>query len=233
MNSKELFMLIDKIDERFIDEAWSSADSESFDEIDYENRRGVKVVMERKPFHAVWFALTAACFLFLGAGVMSLINLLTGNGIQPNSSMEIPSSYGGSSGNTSTDNSDTGSDVEKIGSYELRAIIPMGEFYITDDLDGKGGVEKLDNSDYAVINVEYTDATEDRPIIAQILKSPPKGGLEPLSDPIYIMGPGTYKIDYKTLRGAGSYSYLFLEYGEYQTDGDNYKEHVVFGTWSP
>ncbi len=233
MNSKELFMLIDEIDERFIDEAWNSTESESFDEIDYENRRGVKVVMERRPFRAIGYALTAACFLLLGAGGMALINLLTVNGIQPNSSMERPSSYVGSS--TSSDSSedsslpqDVISDIETTGNYELQFFLPPGGSGWSEE------TEKLNNLGYAEIVITETKATPMRPIYVQILKSTPKAGMEPLSESIAITGTGTYRIKYTTLRGAGSYSYLYLEYpnrninGEYLVSGTE-----IVGTWSP
>ncbi len=242
MNTKELFMLIDKMDERFIDEAWGSTESESFDEVDYENKRGVSVVMERRPFRAAGFVLTAACFLLLGAGAMSLINVFTGNSIQPSSSMEIPSSYVGSS--TSSESSQLSessdgsedfsnsepviSDIENLnGVYDFAiAIIPPSHETCTE------GAEKMNNWDYAKIEVKETNATEEHPIIAQILKSSPKGGLETISEKIYITGRGIYRIYYTTLRGAGSYSYLYLVYPAYH-DVDLDSDAKIVGTWTP
>lgn len=239
MNPKELFMLIDRIDERFIEEAWGR--TESFDEIDYENRRGVRVVMERRPFRAVGSVLTAACLVLFGAGAMALISVFTGNGFQPSSSMEIPSSYVGSStssessqlsesseGSEDSSNSEPViSDIENLNNvYTIAYSISLGQEVNTD------GAEKMNNLSYAEIVVKETNATEDRPIIVQILKSVSKGGMEPISEEMAITGRGRYKINYTTLRGAGSYSYLYLAYPKYY-DVDWDSDAKIFGTWEP
>lgn len=259
MNSKQLFMLIDKIDERFIDEAWGGNNEVSGDididyDIDYDSgrRRGVRVVLEHKPLRVFTPVIaTAACMLLFVAGGFTAVNIFRGGLLAPSSQVEFPASYIESSESDTSSESSASStysdsspdessepdelssekpitDMDGDGIYELyHSIPPGGEIH-------SEAAEKPDNRDFALIEVKETNATEDHPIIAQILKSYPKGGMEPISDEIYITCPGTYEIRYTTLRGAGSYSYLYLAYPDWYDYEDNIDHFaVIYGTWSP
>lgn len=234
MNSKELFMLIDRIDERYIDEAWGSSDDNDFYrdiDIDYDSdrRRGVSLVLEHRPFRAFApLVVTAACMLLFVAGGFTALNIFRGELLIPGSRVENPASYiESSSSEDSSASQDEISDIEKY-YYDFKLSIEPGKEANT------GGMEKLNNLGYAEIIVEDTNATAEHPIIARILKSPPKGGLEPISEGISIFGQGTYEIPYTTPRGAGSYSYLYLEYPDwyYDENGMPIQGHII-GTCSP
>ncbi len=239
--SKLLFMLIDKIDERYIDEAWGGDDKEIYGNIDFSNidydsdmRRGVNVVLEHRPFRVFAPVVTAAaCMLLFVAGGFTAVNIFRDELLGPNSRAENPASYIESSQSSDSsdeppDPQDVISDIEPTGNYELQFLLPPGGSGWSEE------TEKLNNLGYAEIVITETKATPTRPIYVQILKSTPKAGMEPLSDSIAITGTGTYRIEYTTLRGAGSYSYLFLEYpnrninGEYLVSGTE-----IIGTWSP
>ncbi len=239
--SKLLFMLIDKIDERYIDEAWGGDDKEIYGDIDFSNidydsdmRRGVNVVLEHRPFRVFAPVVTAAaCMLLFVAGGFTAVNIFRDELLGPNSRVDNPASYieSSQSSNSSAeppDPQDDISDIEPTGNYELQFLLPPGGSGWSEE------TEKLNNLGYAEIVITETKATPTRPIYVQILKSTPKAGMEPLSDSIAITGTGTYRIEYTTLRGAGSYSYLFLEYpnrninGEYLVSGTE-----IIGTWSP
>lgn len=257
MNSKQLFMLIDKIDERYIDEAWGGG-NEIYGDIDIdfdynsEMRRGVNVVIEHKPLRVFTpVVVTAACMLLFVAGGFTALNVFRGGLLAPGSRVENPASYIESTDSSESSSSSTSSeysesdtsdesnepdelssekpitDMDGDGIYELyQSIPPGGEVH-------SEAAEKPDNRDFALIEVKETNATEDHPIIAQILKSVPKAGMEPISEEMYITGPGTYELRYTTLRGAGSYSYLYLAYPDWYDYGETDHEAIIVGTWSP
>ncbi len=246
-NSKLLFMLIDKIDERYIDEAWGGDDKEIYGDIDFSNidydsdmRRGVNVVLEHRPFRVFAPVVTAAaCMLLFVAGGFAAVNIFKNELLQPNSRAENPASYIESSEpNTSGEPAESNygsedysisqpvSDIDGNGIYEFDFSFPLGKEVHSD------AAEKMNNWGYAQIEIKETNATEERPIIALILKSAPKGGLEPISQEMYITGPGAYEIPYTTLRGAGSYSYLYLAYPDMNNEYTD-PWATISGTWSP
>lgn len=236
MNSKELFVLIDNIDERFIDEAWGEKDdSDIYRAVDYSSDkiRGVNIVLERKPPRVFTPAIvTAACMLLFVAGGFTAANLFGNRVIAPSSRPELSASYSESSTSDDSGGEDYSfpqdvSIVETIMSYDFNFIIPLRG-------TATGTVaEKLNSRNFAEIMITYTNATEECPIGAQILKSPPKGGLEPISESITITGAGIYEIPYTTPWESNSFCYLYLIYPS-GYDEDNMPSFIeISGAWSP
>lgn len=248
MNAKQLFVLIDKIDKRFIDEAWGSSNDNEFyrdiDDYDSERRRGINVVIEHTPFRTFAPIVAAACMLLFVAGGFTAINIFRDELLRPGSGVENPASYieSSSSENSSLPqdtysyfesrssenlsiHDDVISDTEKY-EYELTLDLGQGNEVVTK------GMEKLNNLGYAEIMVVDTNATAEHPIIVQILRLTSEEDMEPISEKISIVGPGTYEIPYTTLRGAGSYSYLYLTYPNRDYDGTLSSGHII-GYWTP
>ncbi len=245
MKSKELFMLIDQIDRRFVEEAWEG---------DEESGKPIEIVLERSPFHAIKFAAAvAACIVMFGAGFFTIANIRTGEPYQPGSSgaAESPGSSSESELSSDTDSEDSisessdtssesgnvsdlsdvdGSDeFSKQGVYRLdNMVIPYGEVVRTEI------VEKTDNYDYAVIYVDETNATEENPIIADIRRVDEFGEIgEVISERLYITGRGKYGFYYTELRGAGSGCILTLENDFKETFNKDKSDLRIVGTWTP
>lgn len=246
MKSKELFMLIDQIDRRFIEEAWEG---------DEESGKPIEIVLERSPFHAIKFAAAvAACIVMFGAAFFTIANIRTREPFLPGSSgaAESPdysseseiSSEDTSPEDSSSESSDTSSesgnvsdlsDVDgsdefsKQGVYRLdNMVIPYGEVVRTEI------VEKTDNYNYAVIYVEETDATEENPIIADIRRVNEFGEFgDVISEKVYITGRGKYGFYYTELRGAGSGCILTLENDFKETFNKDKSDLRIVGTWIP
>lgn len=245
MKSKELFMLIDQIDRRFVEEAWEG---------DEESGKPIEIVLERSPFHAIKFAAAvAACIVMFGAGFFTIANIRTGEPYQPGSSGAAESPGSSSESELSSDtgsedsiseSSDTSSEsgnvsglsdidgsdeFSKQGVYRLdNMVIPYGEVVRTEI------VEKTDNYDYAVIYVEETNATEENPIIADIRKVDEFGEIgEVISERLYITGRGKYGFYYTVLRGAGSGCILTLENDFKETFNKDKSDLKIVGTWIP
>lgn len=245
MKSKELFMLIDQIDRRFVEEAWEG---------DEESGKPIEIVLERSPFHAIKFAAAvAACIVMFGAGFFTIANIRTGEPYQPGSSGAAESPGSSSESELSSDtgsedsiseSSDTSSesgnvsdlsDVDgsdefsKQGVYRLdNMVIPYGEVVRTEI------VEKTDNYDYAVIYVDETNATEENPIIVNIRMVNEFGGFgDVISETVYITGRGKYGFYYTELRGAGSGCILTLENDFKETINKDKSDLRIVGTWIP
>lgn len=245
MKSKELFMLIDQIDRRFVEEAWEG---------DEESGKPIEIVLERSPFHAIKFAAAvAACIVMFGAGFFTIANIRTGETYQPGSSGAAESPVSSSESELSSDtgsedsiseSSDTSSesgnvsdlsDVDgsdefsKQGVYRLdNMVIPYGEVVRTEI------VEKTDNYDYAVIYVDETNATEENPIIADIRRVNEFGQIgDVVSERLYITGRGKYGFYYTELRGAGSGCILTLENDFKETFNKDKSDLKIVGTWIP
>lgn len=245
MKSKELFMLIDQIDRRFVEEAWEG---------DEESGKPIEIVLERSPFHAIKFAAAvAACIVMFGAGFFTIANIRTGEPYQPGSSgaAESPGSSSESELSSDTDSEDSisessdtssesgnvsdlsdvdGSDeFSKQGVYRLdNMVIPYGEVVRTEI------VEKTDNYDYAVIYVDETNATEENPIIADIRRVDEFGNIGVVvSEKIAITGRGKYGFYYTELRGAGSGCILTLENDFKETFNKDKSDLRIVGTWTP
>ena len=247
MKSKELFMLIDQIDKRFVEEAWEG---------DEEDGKVIEVVLERSPFHAIKFAAAvAACIALFGVGLFTIANIRTsepflpnsGAGDSPFSSVESESSE--SSSSESSDINDTSSDIgdisnveseitnidepidefNKQGKYKLDGvIIPYGEIIEYEV------AEKADNLDYAVIYVDETNATEEQPLVAFIVSVDYETGAreDVICEKVYITGRGKYGFYYTELRGAGSMCALYFENDFKETlNGSNAIK--IVGTWTP
>lgn len=246
MKSKELFMLIDQIDKRFVEEAWEG---------DEEDGKVIEVVLERSPFHAIKFAVAvAACIALFGAGLFTIANIRinepflpdnSGAADSPVSSIESESSESTSSESSgissedeetsandsvSTDNSND----EPIEEYDKKGIYELDNLYI-----GYGDMlqtkieEKTDNLDYAVIYVDETNATEEHPLVVSIFRVDEYGNIgDPISEKIFITGRAKYVLYYTTPRGAGSPCILCLVNDFKETFDDMYDIKIV-GSWTP
>ena len=215
MNAKELFILIDKIDPKFVEEAWSGG---------IESEEPVKVVLEHNssPFIRL-AAAAAACVIMFGAGMFVGIKFFGGVSVLPGSQPEDSSSD--SESNTGDyeiiDSNSTDKDIEKVMLFDFNFIMLKGKATSADYSIG----EKQDNLDYALLNIENTDASRDNPIIAYICDE----NKIVHSETIEITGNGEYRIYYDGLRGAGAPCVLWME-----LPGDSDANRIACaGTWSP
>ena len=243
MKSKELFMLIDQIDKRFVEEAWEG---------DEEDGKVIEVVLERSPFHAIKFAVAvAACIVLFGAGFFTIAKIRTGYQFLPDNSGAAESinhsSETESSDSTVSENSDTSSEDEaqsnisnvegeisdiyefvKKGKYTMDYHLPYGTELVSEI------VEKDDNYDYAVIYVDETNATEEHPIIALINQVDLDGKiLDTVSEELQITGRGRYGLYYNRPYGAGTLNQLAvinLYDEELSLKGEELR---LVGTWIP
>lgn len=244
MKSKELFMLIDQIDRRFIEEAWEG---------DEESGKPIEIVLERSPFHAIKFAAAvAACIVLFGAGFFTIANIRTGEPFLPGSSgaaespdysseSEIssedtsPEDSSSESSDTSSDSGDVSGTVDYDGSNEFdkQGEYVLDDFIVYGDITRTEVVEKTDNFDYAVIYVDETNATEEQPIIARIHRADEYGNIgDVISEILYITGRGKYGFYYTVPRGAGSLCVLTLENDFKETLDEKYDLKII-GTWIP
>lgn len=242
MKSKELFMLIDQIDKRFVEEAWEG---------DEESGKVIEVVLERSPFHAIKFAAAvAACIALFGVGLYTIANIRINEPFLPdNSGAADGSNYSSeseSSESTSSESGDTSSESgdisennsvstdNSIDEYSKQGIYNLDNLYIGygDTVQTKI-VEKTDNLDYAVIYVDETNATEEHPLVVSIFSVDEYGNIgDPISEKIFITGRAKYGFYYTTPRGAGSPCILSLvnDFKETYDDGDTIK---IVGSWTP
>lgn len=236
MKSKELFMLIDQIDKRFVEEAWEG---------DEESGKVIEVVLERSPFHAIKFAAAvAACIVLFGAGFFTIANIRTRDPFQPSSS-GVSDSPGESSSSESETSSESGeiseiSDVSIVDSidepdeFNKQGMYRLDDLYISyGDMVETNILEKTDNYDYAVIYIDETNATEEHPIVAYILSVDEYGHIKDVvSEKAYITGRGKYVFYYTTLRGAGSGCVLFLE-NDFKETFEEAVDIRIVGSWTP
>ncbi len=234
MKSRELFMLIDQIDRRFVEEAWEGSE---------DSGKAVEIVLERSSFHAVkYIAAVAACIVLFGVGFFTIANIRMNDPFRPNDS-EISSENSGSASSsyTSSESSDTGSESE---SSDIESVEPIDEFdklgkYALDCTLASGRstvgeiVTKMDNYEYAVIYVDETNASEDDPIIVTILSVNEHGQIsDAISESLYITGRGKYGFYYTELRGAGAPCVLLLE-RKGTLDNEESDFLRIIGTWVP
>lgn len=248
MKSKELFMLIDQIDKRFVEEAWEG---------DEESGKVIEVVLERSPFHAIKFAVAvAACIALFGVGLYTIANIRINEPFLPDNSGAadspgaVSSIESESSESTSSESSDISSEDgelsendsvstdnsidEPIEEYDKKGIYELDILYIGyGDMVQTKIVEKTDNLDYAVIYVDETNATEEHPLAVSIYRVDEYGNIgDPISETIYITGRAKYGFYYTTPRGAGSPCILSLVNDFKETYDDGYDIKIV-GSWTP
>ena len=212
-------MLMDNIDEQFVEEAWEGG---------IESEKPVKVFFEHKPSPVIRLAAAAAaCVLMFGAGMFVGIKFFGSVPVLPGSEAEGSSSDSetNTDDNESNDSESTDSDIEKLGFSDIHFVM-LKEKAMSSDYSI---AEKEDNLDYALLNIENTDATEDNPIIAYICSGTEGGHKNYISETIEITGPGEYKIHYAGLRGAGAICVLWMELPD---DSDAYQV-ICAGAWSP
>lgn len=236
MRSKDLFMLIDQIDRRFVEEAWEG---------DLESGKTVEIVLERSPFYAIKFAAAvAACIMLFGAGFFTIANIRTNDPFaQPSSSgaAESPGSPSESDSSSESGEISESSDVSTVTSFDKpeeefnkQGIYKLENLYIGyGDIVQTKVVEKIDNYDYAVIYVDETNATEEHPLAVSIFRVDEDGKIcDLISEKKYITGRGKYGFYYNTLRGAGSPCILCLE-NDFKETNDEWYDIRLIGSWSP
>ena len=87
-------------------------------------------------------------------------------------------------------------------------------------------VEKEDNEDYAVVYTTGGYVSSGNPVYMSIHKSTSLSSSDSLSGSITVTSPSDrYEIDYTTIRGAGSYNYLYVSSG--------YNAAQIKGNWLP
>ncbi len=232
MKSRELFMLIDQIDRRFVEEAWEGSE---------DSGKAIEIVLERRPFHAVkYIAAVAACIVLFGVGFFTIANIRMNDPFRPNySEISTENSGSASSSGTSSESSSISSENE---SSDIESVEPIDEFDKTgmyaldftmfpdEQVTFSETMEKGDNYNYAVIFVDETNATEENPIIARIWSVDVNGERkDPVSEELFITGRGKYGFYYTELRGAGSMCVLALEV----KNKADYEPLKIVGTWVP
>lgn len=86
--------------------------------------------------------------------------------------------------------------------------------------------EKEDNEDYAVVYTTGGYVSSENPVYMSVHKSKSLSSSDRLSGSITVTSPSDrYEIDYTTIRGAGSYNYLYVSSG--------YNAAQIKGYWLP
>lgn len=229
MNGKDFFELLGGLDEDIVEDAWT------------EESGIVTIVEERGPLYFLKIAAAAAaCIAVVTAGVYGFLRLKPDDIVPPS---EANSSCGESSV-TESESDEESSDTESSMSEEeikFTALERYGEYAPSINLmQGAADycVQKMDAVDFAVLNVEDTNATEDRPVYITVCCADYSGFdfLDPVSERVKITGPGKYVARYKEKYPALSMSYIYTETcGESYGDG-GYSELdglTLNGKWMP
>lgn len=252
MKSKELFMLIDQIDRRFIEEAWEG---------DEESGKPIEIVLERSPFHAIKFAAAvAACIVLFGAGFFTIANIRTGEPFLPDSGAadssgspsEIVTSSDTSSDDISSESSyisedtspessesrvsggdgfddfyETSDEIEKLGKHSFNVTVPFDGSVVIPY------VGKRDNEGFGVIYVEDTNAELKHSIAASIWSVDGYGDPQYIvSEKVFIFERGKYTLKYTEPYEEGLLYMLVLEY-DGLPDSKDKQDLTMVGSWSP
>lgn len=227
MNGKDFFELLGDLDEDIVEDAWTEESSE------------VTIIEERSPMYFLKIAAAAAaCFAVTTAVIYGFIKIKSAYIISPN---ESGSSYSESS--VTESESSESSEISLISKEDAKfeALDRLGSQappLIPIETSPYAFVQKYDDTDFAVLYVESTNASEDKPVYITVFDAT-LFGLDfrvPVSETLKITGPGKYVVRYTKPYPANSMSYLHAE-----TCGDSYGDGgdvqldglVISGSWMP
>lgn len=228
MNGKDFFELLGDLDEDIVEDAWT------------EESNAVTIIEERSPLNFFKIAAAAAaCIAVMTAGVYGFSKMKPADVSIP---AESGSSYSESS-DTESESSESSNDSfvskvdEKFAELERLENHPDGNYappiiLIEENLNPC--VQKYDETDFAVINVERTNASEDKPVYITVCDATFSGFnfRVPVSEKIKITGPGKYVARYTKPYPIDSISYLYAEtYGDGESSQLN--RIIVEGSWMP
>lgn len=232
MNGKDFFELLGDLDEDMVEDAWT------------EESDVVTIIEKRDPMYFLKIAAAAvACVAVMTAGVYGFIKIKSAYIISPN---ESGSSYSESSvteseSSESSESSFISKEDAKFAELDKLENHPLGNYappiiFIEENLNPC--VQKYDDADFAVLYVERTNASEDKPVYITVCDATFSGFdfYVPVSEKIEITGPGKYVARYTKPYPIDSMSYLHAE-----TCGDSYGDGgclqldglIVEGSWMP
>ena len=233
MNGKDFFELLGDLDEDIVEDAWT------------EKSGIVTIVEERSPLSFLKIAAAAAaCIALMTVGVYGALKFRHNDIVPPSDSdvTYIESSLAESSESESS--SEENSDAENPRSEEDIKFTALERYganapYIDVKQFNPGfSVQKFDSINFAVFNVERTNATEDKPVYITVCCSDYSGFdfIDPVSEKIKITGPGKYVARYEEKFPALSMSYIYVETcGEEYGDGGyiEFDGLIIEGQWMP
>lgn len=215
MKAEELAMIINEIDEDMVEDAWT------------ENGMSI-IISERSPL-SFWkiAAATAACFAAVIAGVFCFTKMKPDDITPPNES---------------TYTSKSSDPTDEVSQQDFPDFLAKeGEenriLFDEEHTDTEFYAEKFNNRNYVQLNIEETNASEDRPVYIVIYDAAPllnnKNALVPLdkyciSEVLKITGPGQHAIEYLRERGIGALNCLNIECSPGDYDG-----LILKGNWIP
>lgn len=232
MNGKDFFELLGDLDEDIVEDAWT------------EESGIVTIAEERSPLSFLKIAAAAAaCIALFTAGVYGFIRMKHVDYTSPGESdlSYVESSVQESESSESNDSSFISKEDAKFAELEKLENHPLGNYapsiiLIEENLNPC--VQKYDDTDFAVINVERTNASEDKPVYITVCDATFSGFdfRVPVSEKIKITGPGKYVARYTKPYPIDSISYLSAE-----TCGDSYGDGgypsldglIIEGSWMP
>lgn len=201
---KEFFELLENLDEDIVEDAWE------------EKGGKITIVEARTPLGIIRdIAAAAACIAVIAVGIFGFLKL---------KNIEAVPGESGTSYSESLDSA--GSDAEST----VSKVQPDSPNTIA--FSEMNRAEKSDNENYAVVYVENTNASEDKPIYITVC-SLLDNWIEnrPVSDTVKVTAPGEYTLHYTGLRGAGSINSLRIEAGNEWENFDIIPS--LEGTWIP
>lgn len=218
--------------------AFGDIDDDLFAEPD-DAEEAVEIRIEYEKPHISLIRIAAACFAVMAAGMFAVIKYRINEGQSIDSSTnagDIPSyesssvSVIESSGSSVTEEEIKFTALERYGENVPLIQLTQGEPDYC--------VQKTDSADFAVFDIEDTNATEENPVYFIVCCADYSGFdfFNPVSKKIAITGPGKYIARYDKKYPALSMSYIYAETcGESYGDG-GYGELdglEIKGTWMP
>lgn len=227
MNGNDFFELLGDLDEDIVEDAWTE-------------ESGVITIIEERSLLSFWKIASAAvaCIALMIVGVYGLIKMKSVNIAPPNDSdlSYAESSVQESESNESSEDSCISEKNAKFDALDkLEGNAPL---LIPIEVDRNAFVQKYDDINLAVLYIEKTNASEDKPIYITVCCADYSGldFLDPVSETIKITGSGKYAARYTKQYPVGSMSYLHFETCgvKYGDGGYNQLDGLILnGTWLP
>lgn len=221
MNGKAFFELLGDLDEDIVEDAWT------------EETGIVGIIEERSPLSFLKIAAAAAaCIALMTVGVYGFFKARTLIA-DPNAS---DSSY--------SENSEESSDAESSLTKEdikFTALERYGEHAPQIELAKEApgfSVQKTDSMNFAVFNVEETNATEEKPVYIMVCCSDSSDFdfIDQVSEKIIITGPGKYVAHYDRKYPVLSMSCIYVETCVEKYGDGGYSQFsglIMKGHWMP
>lgn len=227
MNGKDFFEMLGELDEDMVEDAWTE-------------KNGIVVIAEERGPLSFWKIAVAAvaCIALATVGVYGFIKLKPVDIVPPD---ESDVSYVESSAveSENSEDSDTSEVIISEEAKKFEALENLGNYAPTTTLieaDQLAFVQKYDEINFAVFNVERTNATEDKPVYITVCRADYSAldFLDPVSETIKITGVGKYVAYYND-------KHFRISYLHAETCGESYGDGgipeldglLLEGTWLP